>query len=70
MPVVLPPGRLSLAAKPSWIGSLPIRDTVAMLEVAAAERSQHVHGQPYEVGRERRQPSVLASGSAGGAARW
>jgi hypothetical protein len=34
-PVVLPPGRLSLAASPSRTGSVPMVETVGILEVAA-----------------------------------
>jgi len=34
-PVMLPPGRLRLATRPSWIGSEPISNTIGMVVVAA-----------------------------------
>ena len=34
-PVTLPPGRLRLATRPSWTGSLPISKTIGMVVVAA-----------------------------------
>jgi hypothetical protein len=34
-PVILPPGRLKLATRPSLTGSSPVRKTIGMVAVAA-----------------------------------
>jgi hypothetical protein len=39
-PVILPPGRLRLAANPIWTGSPPVEKTIGMVEVAAFAASR------------------------------
>jgi hypothetical protein len=63
-PVMLPPGRLRLAARPSWTGSKPTPNTIGMLAVAAraARAAGVLPGAAMTATRRRTNPlHVLAS---------
>ena len=68
-PVTLPPGRLRLATRPSLTGSSPVAKTIGIVVVAALAASaagvlppvdDHGHLAADQIGRQRRQPVVLA----------
>src|SRR5262249_2907580 len=73
MPVMFPPGRLRLVTRPSWLGSAPRLKTMGMVDVAAfaattagapPDRNDRCNAAADQVGRERRQPIILAVGPA------
>src|SRR5262249_12408598 len=71
IPLALPPGRLMLAVRPYLTGSLPMANTIGMLEVAAFAASADAAGrcddgcrQPHQFVRHRRQLVVLAEREA------
>src|SRR6516164_10297694 len=73
MPVMFPPGRLRFVTRPSPIGSAPRLKTMGMVNVAAfaasvargaADRNDHCNAAADQVGRQCRQPIILAVGPA------
>jgi hypothetical protein len=70
-PITLPPGRLRLATRPSFMGSLPVSKTIGMVRGAAlysrecrgvaAGRGDHHHLSVDQIGHQRRQSLSLDS---------
>ena len=71
-PVILPPGRLRAATRPTRTGSLALAKTIVWLRSppgrerggGAADCHDHRHLLVHQIGRERRQSFVLGFGEA------
>ena len=71
-PVMLPPGRLRLATRPSWTGSAPVSKTIGMRRGRSLGckrgrsrgRGDHGHLTMNQIGRHRRQPIIVVLGPA------